>query len=78
MKTFNTLIDTGELPPSMHDVVITLILRKGKDPHEGGSYRPISLINCDGELFNKLLAMRVNHIIVKIINPDQVGFEKGI
>jgi hypothetical protein len=43
--TFNTLIDTGELPPSMGDAVITLILKK--DPYEHGSYRPISLINCD-------------------------------
>ena len=61
----------------MTEAVISVILKKGKDPQECGSYHPISLLCCDGKLLTKLLATRVNCIIKSIINPDQVGFVKG-
>ena len=77
LKTFNATIDTGKLPTSMTESIITLILKKGKDPLECGSYRPISLLCCDGKLFTKIFALRVNNVIRTIIHPDQVGFVKG-
>ncbi len=61
----------------MTEAVISVILKKGKDPQECGSYRPISLLCCDAKLLTKLLAIRVNDIIKSIIHPDQVGFVKG-
>ena len=77
LKTFESAIKDGELPPSMTETVITLILKKGKDPQECGSYRPISLLCCDIKLLTKIVAIRVNRIIKLIIEPDQVGFVKG-
>lgn len=77
LKTFNAAIDTGWLPPSMTESIITLILKKDKDPLECGSYRPISLLCCDVKLLTKLFALRLNNIIKTIIHPDQVGFVKG-
>uniref|UniRef100_A0A671TVA8 Reverse transcriptase domain-containing protein n=1 Tax=Sparus aurata TaxID=8175 RepID=A0A671TVA8_SPAAU len=74
LKTFTAAIEGNELPPSMTEVVISVILKKGKDPQECGSYRPFSLLCCNGKLLTKLLAIRVNHIIKSII---QVGFVKG-
>lgn len=72
LKTFNSAIDMGQLPLSMTESVITLILKKGKDPLECESYRPISLLRCDERLFTKIFAIRLNNVITSIIHPDQV------
>lgn len=77
LKTFSSAIDMGQLPPSMTESIITLILKKGKVPLECGSYRPISLLCCDEKLFTKVCAIRINNVITSIIHPDQVGFVKG-
>ncbi len=77
LKTFRSAIDMGKLPPSMTESIITLILKKGKDPLECGSYRPISLLCCDEKLFTKIFAIRINNVITSIIHPDQRGFVKG-
>ena len=61
----------------MTESIITLILKKGKDPLECGSYRPISLLCCDAKLLTKLFATRMNNIIRTIVHPNQVGFVKG-
>lgn len=74
LKTFNAAIDAGQLPPSITESIITLILKKGKYPLECGSYRPVSLLCCDGKI-TKIFALRVNNIIKKIIH--QVEFVKG-
>ena len=77
LKTFDAATDIGQIPPSMTESIITLILKKGKDPLECGRYWPISLLCCDGKLFTKLFTMRINNVIMTIIHPDQVGFVKG-
>lgn len=64
----------GDLPPTLTEAVITVIYKKGKDPQEVGSYRPISLLNTDGKLYAKILANRLKLLIDKLIHPDQTGF----
>lgn len=77
LKTFNTAVVSGHLPSSMTESLITIILKKGKNPLDCGSYRPISLLCCDAKLFTKIFALRMNKVIALVIHPDQVGFVQG-
>lgn len=62
------------LPPSMMDSTIITMYKEGKDPLDVASYRPIALLNTDIKIFAKILAARLNKVIVKLIHSDQSGF----
>lgn len=58
IEMFNESFNTLNLPPTLNQASISLILKKNKDPLSCSSYRPISLLSVDVKLLSKLLAMR--------------------
>ena len=74
LDVFREALLKGSLPPTLRDSVISLILKKGKDPLDCKSYRPISLIGCECKILAKILAARLNEVITYLIHQDQVGF----
>ena len=57
--------------------LISLLLKKDKDPVDCASYRPLSLLNADLKIYAKVLARRIQDHMPKLVNCDQTGFIKG-
>lgn len=73
---FNACIRLNHWPTSFKEAKVIPIPKPGKDSNRSDNYRPISLLNTMGKLFEKILHSRINAFAEqnKIINEEQFGF----
>lgn len=74
---YSESLSHGQLPNTFNEAMISLILKKDKDPLDPGYFRPVILVNVDCKVLTEVLAMRLENTLPEIIHEDQVGFVKG-
>ena len=74
LKLFQKIVEERTLPNSFYEATITLIAKLDKDNTKKENCRPISLMNIDAKVLNKILAHRIQQHNEKLIHHDQVGF----
>ena len=62
LKLFQKIAEGGKLSNSFCEANITLIPKPDKDPTKKGNYRPISLMNIDAKILNKILQTESKNI----------------
>ena len=76
LKLFQKIAEEGTLPNSFYEATITLTPKPNNTQKR--KLQAISLMNIDANIFNKILANRIQQHIKKLIHHDQVGFIPGM
>jgi hypothetical protein len=63
LKLFHEIEREGTLPKTFHEANITLIPKSDKDTSKKENYRPISLMNINANILNKIMANESNNTL---------------
>jgi len=70
---FNDCLELCHFPKQWKEGIAVFIPKPGKPANETDSYRPLSLLNCMGKLFEQIIKRRLE---IRLSN-NQYGFHKG-
>ena len=70
LKLFHNIAEGGTLPNSFYEATITLKPKPDKDITKKENYRPISLMNIDAKILNKILANRIQQHMKRVIQHE--------
>ena len=73
-QLYQDIFEQQRLPQTMTQAIISVLLKKDKDPLLGSSYRPMILSNYEYKIVTKILGTHIDSLIPTVIDPDQMGF----
>ena len=76
LEFFNQIWKTGKIPEKFKHAIIVPLIKPDKDPKLPASYRPISLTDHIGKIFESMVTVRLTYILESkgIISREQSGF----
>ena len=76
---YNWALSMGYFPVKFKNAIMILIPKAGKDPKKVENYRPISLLEIPGKIFEKIINNRITIYMENnnIFNEAQFGFRRG-
>ena len=77
-KLFCKIETQGTLSNTSYEATKILIPKPNKDQTRKENLRPMSLMNIDAKILNKILSNRIQECNETIIHQDQVGFIPGM
>ncbi|KAL9978028.1 hypothetical protein ACROYT_G015505 [Oculina patagonica] len=77
LNSYNEAFSKGILSISQRRGTITLLSKGDTYLTDLTNWRPISLLNIDYKILTKILALRLEKYLPKLIHGDQTGFVKG-
>ena len=77
LEMYNDIFNEGKMEGEMSEGILNLIPKAKKDQRILKNLRPITLLNTDYKIIEKVLANRMYPAIQQLVDPEQTGFMPG-